>query len=66
MYDYWVESAENGDLTALCMLNISAAFDVVDHSILLQKLKLYGCHGCHVTSQIGNRVSPLMAICPNH
>ena len=30
MYDGWVEAAENGELTGVCMLYMSAAFDVVD------------------------------------
>ena len=42
MYDGWVEAAERGDLTGVCMLDMSAAFDVVDHQLLLKKLRLYG------------------------
>ena len=42
MYDGWVEAAERGELTGVCMLDMSAAFDVVNHNLLLQKLRLYG------------------------
>ena len=42
MYDTWLEAVEGGDLAGVCMVDMSAAFDVVDTDILLQKLKLYG------------------------
>ena len=42
MYDSWVQAVDKGNLTGVCMLDMSAAFDVVDHSILLSKLELYG------------------------
>ena len=42
MYDGWVEAADRGDLTGVCLLDMSAAFDTVNHSLLLQKLRLYG------------------------
>ena len=38
----WVEAVDRGELSGVCMLDMSAAFDVVDHEILLGKLKLYG------------------------
>ena len=36
------ESQEEKSHTAICMYDQSAAFDVVDHPLLLQKLRLYG------------------------
>ena len=41
LYDFWIRAAEDTELTAALLLDLSAAFDVVDHSILLDKLKLY-------------------------
>ena len=39
MYDKWVEAIEDGKFTGVCFLDLSAAFDMVDHSLLLEKLK---------------------------
>ena len=42
MYDSWVEAVERKEFTGVCFLDLSAAFDIVDHPLLLQKLGLYG------------------------
>ena len=42
MYTTWLEAIEEGDMAGVCLIDMSAAFDVVDHQLLLEKLKLYG------------------------
>jgi hypothetical protein len=42
MYDVWLKSLEAGELAGVCFLDMSAAFDIVNHSLLLKKLELYG------------------------
>ena len=41
MYDYWIRGTEKTELSAALLLDLSTAFDVVDHLILLGKLKFY-------------------------
>ena len=42
LYDVWVEAVQEKELVGVCFLDMSAAFDIVDHPLLLEKLKLYG------------------------
>ena len=41
LYNIWIEAAENDLLTAALLLDLSAAFDLVSHDILMKKLALY-------------------------
>ena len=41
LYDIWIRNAEKKELTATLLLDLSAAFDIVDHVILIEKLRLY-------------------------
>ena len=45
MYDSWVEAAENGKLAGIALVDMSAAFDVVDTKILLKKCELFNFDG---------------------
>ena len=41
LHDMFLEAAENKKLSAALLLDQSAAYDLLDHSILLRKLKIY-------------------------
>ena len=40
MYDVWLDSIENVEVAGVCFLDMSAAFYIVDHPLLISKLKL--------------------------
>lgn len=42
MCDNWFENMDNGNLTGVVFLDIRKAFDLIDHSILLEKFEFYG------------------------
>ena len=42
LYDRWVRAASSGKLSGVVLLDLSAAFDLVDPDLLLQKLRIYG------------------------
>ena len=41
IYDTCLTATENNELNAALFIDLSAAFDIVDHKILLEKLQLY-------------------------
>ena len=42
VYDRWVRAAHEGKLSGVVLLDLSAAFDLVDSDLLLKKLQIYG------------------------
>ena len=42
MYTSWIDAVEAGQVAAVMMLDLSAAFDLVDHNLLLCKLEIMG------------------------
>lgn len=42
MYDSWIDSTEGGEMAGVMMIDLSTAFYLVDHPLLLQKLELLG------------------------
>ena len=49
MYDTWIDSVEQGEMAGVMMIDLSAAFDLVDHPLLLRKLELMGFDQSAVT-----------------
>ena len=43
LVDLWLKEMENGNFTGILFLDFQKAFDVVNHKILLTKLKYYKC-----------------------
>ena len=40
--DTWLQAADSGKLSATLLLDLKAGFDVIEHPVLLAKLKEYG------------------------
>ena len=58
MYDHWVQAAHQGQVSGAVLLDLSAAFDLVSHDILLKKLEIYGIDKdflCWIESYLSSR-----------
>ena len=42
LINHWPQAADNGKITAALLLDLSTAFNLVDHVLLIGRLKLYG------------------------
>ena len=42
IYDQWLEAVDNGNIAGCMMLDLSAAYDLANHDLILRKLELYG------------------------
>ena len=42
LYDQWLEAVDNGNIAGCMMLDLSAAYDLANHDLILGKLELYG------------------------
>ena len=63
MYDQWQEEVEDGKMVGVMLIDLSAAFDMVDHQILLEKLNLYGLDDqalAWMNSYLSNRTQSVM------
>ena len=58
MYDRWVKAAAAGQVSGAVLLDLSAAFALVDPELLLEKLKIYGLEEdylCWIKSYLTDR-----------
>ena len=42
LYDQWLEAVDNDNIVGCMMLDLSAAYDLANHDLILRKLELYG------------------------
>ena len=42
MYEKWVKAASEGQVSGVVLVDLSAAFNLVSPSLLVQKMKIYG------------------------
>ena len=49
MYGTWVEEVEEGNMVGVLLCDRSAAFDLCDHYVFIEKLKLLGVSGSSIS-----------------
>ena len=48
LHDQWLQAVDRGDMAACMMLDLSAAYDLANHKLILEKLELYGFEPCTI------------------
>ena len=48
LFDNWLEAAERQEMSAVCLLDQSAAYDLLCHQTLKEKLELYNFDGASI------------------
>ena len=48
LHDQWLEAVDNNNLAGCMMLDLSAAYDLANHELILRKLELYGFEPCTI------------------
>ena len=71
LYDRWAEEIDDGKMVGVLVCDQSAAFDVCDHYLLVEKLKLMGLEekpqtGSGAICQVGDKAALWMDIFPPH
>ena len=42
MTDKWTQAIDSGQMAGVCLIDMSAAFDLVDHNLMIEKMSIYG------------------------
>ena len=61
--DDWLENTNEGEITGVCLLDISKCFDTIDHRLLIKKFDMYGIRGNEInwfSSYLTNRKQAVM------
>lgn len=64
LIDHWMECIDKGDLVGTLFVDFRKAFDLVNHSVLLEKLNLYKFSHYKFTYLVDNKQLP--AITASH